>query len=155
MLSSFDSPRRTSKPGFGIIPLRVGAGASLLYLHAWSQAVAVFYFLWNRSSWDAISQLEKVGLPFPTMLAVVAALLAFLVAVSWLFGFLTRFSSFLFLPVALGALWVANRNLKFIDAEISVLYFLIALTLLISGPGWLSLDHLLRQRRTKNKSRYV
>ncbi len=155
MLSSFDSPRSSSKPNFGIIPLRVGAGASLLYLHAWSQAVAVYHFLWHRAPWDAISQLEKSGLPFPTTMAVVAALLTFLVAVSWLLGFLTRFSSSLFLPLALVALWIANRNSQFINAEICVLYFFIALTLLISGSGWLSLDTLFRRRRSKSKSVYA
>lgn len=155
MLSSFDSPRGSSRPGFGIVPLRIGAGASLLYLHAWSQAVAGFHFLWQRTPWETISQFEKAGLPFPTPLAVTAALLTFLVAVSWLLGFLTRFSSLLFLPCVLGALWVSNRNSEFDRAEICVLYFLIGLTMLIIGPGWLSLDTLLRQRRGKKKSRYA
>lgn len=155
MLSSFDSPRTSTKSSFGIIPLRIGAGASLLYLHAWSEGVAVFHFLWQRAPWVAISQLDKAGLPYPTTLAVVAALLTFLVAVSWLLGFLTRLASFLFLPLALGALWVANRNSEFVSAELCVLYFVIALTLLISGPGWLSLDTWFRQRRGKNKSRYA
>ncbi len=155
MLSSFDSPRSNPRPNFGIIPLRVGAGASLLYLHAWSQAVAVFHFLWNGTPWDAINHLKEVGLPFPTAMAVSSALIVFLVAVCWLLGFLTRFSSFLFLPFALGALWVANRSSQFNNAEICVLYFFIALTLLISGPGWLSLDTLFRRRRGKKKSRYA
>ncbi len=155
MLSAFDSPRSSSKPQFGIIPLRVGAGASLLYLHAWSQAVAAYHFLWSGTPWDAINHLKEVGLPFPTALAVTSALLTCLVAVCWLLGFLTRFFSGVFLPFALGALWVANRSSQFNNAEISVLYFLIALTLLISGPGWLSLDTLFRQRRSKSKSRYA
>ena len=154
MLSSFDPPRSNSGPLIGTIPLRLGAGASLLYLHAWAQAVAVFHFLWHRTPWDAVSQFEKAGLPFPKILAVSAALLATLVAISWLLGFLTRFFSFIFLPLAIGALWIANRNSQFVDAEVCVLYFFIALTLLISGPGWLSLDTLFRQRRGKNKSRY-
>lgn len=155
MLSSFDSPRSNAKPNFGIIPLRIGAGASLLYLHAWSQALAAFHFLWNGTPWDAINHLKEVGLPFPTALAVTAALLTFLVAVCWLLGFLTRFSSGMFLPIALVALWVANRTSQFNHAEICVLYFLIALTLLIRGPGWLSLDTLFRQRRSRSKSRYA
>ncbi len=155
MLSSFDSPRSSSRPNFGIIPLRIGAGALLLYLHAWSQAMAGYRFLWQRAPWDAISQFEKAGLPFPIPLAVTLALLTFLVAVSWILGFLTRFSSLLFIPLALGSLWIANRNAEFINAEICALYFFIALTLLISGSGWLSLDTLFRQRRGKNKSRYA
>jgi uncharacterized membrane protein YphA (DoxX/SURF4 family) len=152
MLSS--SSARNSTPVVASIPLRIGAGLTLLYLHSWTQARAAFFAIWKQQPWDAIEHLGKLGLPFPKVMAITTAILGALVATGWILGFLTRIFSLIMMPLALGALWVANRSSQSGDAEISLLYFLIALTLLISGPGWLSLDTLFRRRRGKPKSKY-
>ncbi len=144
-----------SPPIIGIIPLRIGAGVSLLYLHAWTEAIAAWHYLWNQTPWDAIATLgEKAGLPFPQVLAVTAATIAAFTGVSWILGFATRFASFIFLPVALGALLVSNRTEQSFAAESCVLYFLIGITLLVNGAGWLAVDTLfgLRKRDKKKSS---
>ena len=131
-----------STPIIGVIPLRIGAGATLLYMHAWQEAVSAWQHLWNQAPWGSIATLTTAGLPLPQVLATVAAAVAAFTAVSWILGFATRFAAFIFLPVALGALLVSNRTGQSIAAEACVLYFLAAVTLLVSGSGWLAVDTL-------------
>ena len=155
-LSSFNKPRVQSGPFVGTIPLRIGAGALLLYLHAWTQTKLAYDALWNRKTWDIIDLVEKAGLPFPRILAIAAALITVAVAASWILGFLTRLFSVLFIPVTIGALMVCNRIQLTHGAEASILYFLVAVTLVVSGSGWLSLDALLRRKREpKHDNLYI
>ncbi len=144
-------------PIIGIIPLRIGAGALLLYLHAWQAAGQAWQHVWNQTPWDVISTLEKAGLsPFMgKVLGAMAAGIAAFTAGSWILGFLTRFSSVLFMPVTLGALWVCNRVDLPYRSEGAVLYFLVALTLLVNGSGWLGIDTLFRLRRERQSSLYL
>ena len=153
------SPSEPSRTGIaailGVTPLRLGAALVLLYQHVWSQIPPAFQALWNGKAWDIIDLLIKAGLPFPMFLGIVAAVIAALVSVGWLMGFLTRVCAFMLIPVALGALIVCNRNGNLSGSEISLLYFFIAVTVAYSGPGWLSLDALFRRRgRSSKKLRY-
>lgn len=145
-------------PIIGVIPLRLGAGLTLMYMHAWQHAGLAWQHVWNQQPWDMIATMEKAGLG-PTMgklLAATAALVAVFTAASWILGFVTRFSSAIFLLVALGSLWVCNRVGDSIGAEASILYFLIALTLVVNGSGWLAIDTLFEMRRNrKSDSLYV
>jgi uncharacterized membrane protein YphA (DoxX/SURF4 family) len=154
MLSSFDSPSRTpsgTKTNFYIIPLRIGAGLSLLYLHGWTQAIGAWQHLWNQAPWDAVGLVEKAGLPLAQVLAVAGAAITAFTAVSWILGFVTRFSSMLFLPVTALSLLIANRTGQYTEAELCVLYFLIALTLICTGSGWIALDTFFGKKREKKR----
>ena len=134
----------------GTIPLRIGAGLVLIYLHAWRQAVDGWQHLAKQTPWGLPELLKKATLPYPDILAYVATVLAMAAAVSWLMGFLTRFFSFLFLLVALGGILAANSLNDHVAAETSVLYLFVALTLLITGSGWFSVDALFELRSRKN-----
>lgn len=142
-----------STPLIGVIPLRLGTGLVLLYMHAWQDAQSAWQHLWNQTPWDAIVTLEKAGLPWPKVLAVAAAGIAAFTGASWVLGFATRFASFIFLPVALGALLVANRTGQSFAAESCVLYFLIALTLLVKGSGWFAVDTLFAMSKGEKKKK--
>ncbi len=153
---SLSDPSRTGIAAIiGVTPLRLGAALVLLYQHVWSQIPLAFQALWNAKAWDMIDQLTKAGLPFAKFLALLAVVMATLVSIGWLLGFLTRVCAFMLMPLALGALIVSNRNGIPSGSEISLLYFFIAITVAYSGPGWLSLDALFRRRnRTSKKLRY-
>ncbi len=140
----------------GVIPLRLIAGICLLYLHGWSEGQAAWQHLWNGAQWDAIAFMEKAQMPWPRALAIAAASITAFTGASWVLGFATRFASFIFLPVAIGALLVANRTEQNYAAESCVLYFLIALTLMVNGSGWFSVDAIFRAARGggKKKSLY-
>ena len=128
----------------------------LLQQHVWTQTRLAFQALWNGRSWDVIELVGSAGLPFPKFLALVAALVALLVVVGWLLGFLTRLVAAVFLPVTLGALLVCNRAGNSAGAEISLLYFFTSIAVMFSGPAWFSLDALFRRRRpgSSGKLRY-
>lgn len=148
--STFDTP----PPIIGIIPLRIGAGALLLYMHGWQSAVLAWQHVWNQQPWDLITTMEKAGFN-PLMgkiFGALAAVVAAFTAVSWILGFVTRFSSTVFMPVVLGALWVCNKTDMVFRAEAAVLYFLVAVTLLVNGSGWLAVDTLFNMQREQKKS---
>src|SRR3954452_4052474 len=134
----------------GVIPLRLIGGINLLYLHGWTAAIEGWHHLWRGAPWDAITLLEKAQMPWPRVLAVAAAAVSAFTGASWILGFATRFASFIFLPVIIGGLLVANRAGQNYAAEAAVLYFLIALTLLVNGSGWLSIDALFNAARKRN-----
>lgn len=137
----------------GSVPLRIGAGLTLLYIHAWNQAIFAWQYVRHQKSWDAIDALQNMGLPFPKFLAVTIAVLVTLTALSWIFGFYTRLFSLLFLPITLGGLLAANRAGHGFAAESAVLYFFIAIAMILNGSGWLSLDAMLKDRRPRKKRR--
>ena len=148
--SQYDGPT----PIIGVIPLRIGAGALLLYMHAWQQGILAWQHVWNQQPWDMITTLERAGFS-PLMgkiFGAAAAVVAMFTAVSWILGFVTRFSSVVFMPVVLGALWVCNKTDMPFRAEAAVLYFLVAVTLVVNGSGWLAIDTLFRLRQERSKS---
>ena len=155
MISLNEPPRAGILASIGATPLRLGSAVVLLSQHVWSQVPLAFQALWNGKAWDVIDLVGRAGLPFPKFLALIAALVVMLVAVGWLLGFLTRVCAIMLVPVAIGALLVCNRSGYPPGSEISLLYLFIAITIAISGPGWLSLDALFRRRvRSSKKLRY-
>ena len=150
-----DSQRGGSAFIIGAIPLRLGAAFLLLHQHVWSQLPQAVQALWNAKSWDVIGAVTQSGLPFPKFLALAATVIVVLVTAGWLLGFLTRVCAFLLLPVTLGALLVCNSTGDAAGAETSLLYFFIAVTIMLAGPGWLSLDAIFKRRRgNASKPRY-
>ena len=135
----------------GVIPTRLIGGIALLYLHGWTAAVDAWNHLWHGTPWESIEFLNKAEMPMPRVLAIAAAGIAAFTGASWILGFATRFASFIFLPVILGALLVANRTNQNYAAETCVLYFLIALTLVVNGSGWFSVDALFNAARGRGK----
>ena len=148
MASFSDHSSRGSSTGWiTTIPLRIGVGATLFYLHGWGEAVAGWHYLVKQETWPLIGLLEKATMPYPIVLAYIAATLTTVTPACWIIGFLTRFFSIAILPVIIGALLLANRLGEHLEAEAALLYLLIALTLFITGPGWFSVDALFKERR--------
>jgi uncharacterized membrane protein YphA (DoxX/SURF4 family) len=141
----------------GVIPLRLIGGISLIYLHGWTAAHDAWQHLWHGAPWDAIEYLEKASMPMPRVLALAAAGITTFAGASWILGFATRFASYIFLPVAIGALLVANKMTASVEhsyaAETAVLYFLIALTLLVNGSGWFSIDAIFNAARGRGRGK--
>ncbi|TLD70314.1 DoxX family protein [Phragmitibacter flavus] len=160
MPSNFDrySPPRNESSlaaSLGLFLLRFGAGFVLFYVEGWNFAIRVWQHLWHGAPWGFIDTIANASLPLPKILAVVMAVVIVLSSVSWMLGFVTRFASVILLPVMALAVLISNRTgISTPTAEAAALYFFIALCLLISGPGWCSLDALFKMRRGK-KSIYV
>lgn len=153
MFSSGDTSTRNAPTGMvGVTPLRLGTALVLLQQHVWPHLPPAFQALWNGKSWDMIDLFSKAGLPWPKYLAVATAVIAALVCLCWLLGFLTRLSAVMFMPVALGAVMVCKSAGNADGTELSLLYFLIAISVAVCGPGWFSLDALFRRRRGSRTS---
>ena len=126
-----------------ICVLRIGAGLTLLWFHAWSGAVGAYQFLWNEKSWDWVDTFKTAGAPLPHITAPAAAIILAAVAACWTLGFLSRLFAAIFIPVGIGALLMA-RSLGSPLVESCWLYLFIAATLLLFGSGNLSLDGIFR-----------
>ncbi len=150
---SVDSSQSPTLSAIGTSPLRIGAGITLLYIHAWNQAIFAWQYIRHQQTTDFIETIRSIGLPMPNITAVVIAIVTTLTAIGWIFGFYSRLLSLLFLPITLGALLVANRADQGFAAESALLYFFIALTILINGSGWLSLDAIFIGRPRKKRRR--
>jgi uncharacterized membrane protein YphA (DoxX/SURF4 family) len=158
MLLSAGEPvtRPTADVGFGSILqtvsiLRIGAGASLMYFHGWPGGIGAYRFLWEEKAWDWVSAFEKGGMPVPHLLAPLAAVMIALIAGGWAIGFLTRLFSFFAIPVALGALVIAQR-IDPSQVEGVFLYLAIAITLLLFGSGNVSVDWFFNLARGKKEA---
>ena len=145
-------------PGWvGTIPLRIGAALTLGYLHVWPESLAAWHHLWNQAPWELPLILQKASFPYPHIVAYAGTVIACSVVLSWFFGFLTRFFSFIFLPVAIGIIFAGNSlNEATSVREIGALYLFIALSLLVTGSGWFSVDGIFQfgTRRPKKKTSF-
>jgi len=129
----------------GLMTLRIGTGLCLLVLHGSSKlAEAVGYF--QGHDWDLVHLTRSLGFPAPAFFAVCAALSesvgAFLVAC----GLYSRLAA---AAVAFNMLVAIHADLRAGSSiEDAYLYAVPLLTLLLTGPGALSLDHLLQRTGT-------
>jgi len=132
-------------PDVGLMTLRIGTGLCLVVLHGWSKlAEAVGYF--QGHDWDLVHLTRSLGFPAPAFFAVCAALSesvgAFLVAC----GLYSRLAAAAVAFNMLVAIYADLRDGSSI--EDAYLYAVPLCTLLLTGPGALSLDHLLQRIRS-------
>jgi uncharacterized membrane protein YphA (DoxX/SURF4 family) len=148
---SFSSTRPNSEFDIGtlfqtISILRIGAGLSLLWFHAWHGAIGASRFLWREQPWAWVDTFTKAALPVPHLAAPAAAAFLATVAVSWTLGFLTRLFALIAIPLSIAAILIARHSFPD-QIETAILYLFISLTLLLFGSGNISLDGLFRLGR--------
>src|SRR5437868_6030 len=132
---------RYSRSDWGLLLLRLGVAALLIGLHGWTRLGRAFNFAVHGTPWTFVDLVARLGFPFPAVFAVLSALsesvaVAFIAA-----GLFTRPAAAI---VAFNmAVALYNEAGKGDPIELPVLYLLIALVLVVAGPGALSVD---RQR---------
>lgn len=131
----------------GLLVLRLAAGLSLLGWHGWREAYGAWFHLWRKTSWSFPSTLGAMGFPWPVPSAVTLVAIGVLCSVFLVLGLLTRVSAILLGTAAVTAAFLYKAYPD--RAEKYLLYAAIYLVLLISGPGWLSADGLLRRAAVK------
>lgn len=132
-------------PAVGLLLLRVVSGVALM-IHGWGK-------IQNPFGW-----MDKPNAPsaIPDILQALAALGEFAGGAGLVVGLLTPFAALGVIATMLGAYFVVHKGDPWINPggssfELASVYFLIAATLLFTGPGKLSLDALLF---SKNKNRF-
>jgi uncharacterized membrane protein YphA (DoxX/SURF4 family) len=126
--------------------LRIGTGLCLVVLHGWSKLAEAVGYLQGHN-WDLVHLTRSLGFLAHAFLAVCAALSeslgAFLVAC----GLYSRLAA---AAVAFNMLIAIRADLRDGSSiEGAYLYAVPFFTLLLTGPGALSLDHLLQRVRTR------
>ena len=144
MTALFRPPAQSLRTSTGLLIIRVLAGVAFIY-HGYDKILDPFGWMGD----DA---------PFPALLLALAALSEFGGGIAWILGVLTPLASLglactmavatWFLAVVREAPFVASGGSSY---ELAAVYLAVALLLLLSGPGKLSLDAVLFRRRAANE----
>ena len=131
-------------PAIGLLFLRIVAGAALM-IHGWDKIQNPFGWMGENA-------------PVPGVLQALAALSEFGGGLALIVGFLTPLASLGIMSTMLGAYFVVHKGDPWINPggssfELASVYFLIAATLLLTGPGKLSMDALLLHKDKKRHGR--
>lgn len=134
--------------------VRIGAGTLLMVKHGVG-VVAAYHFLWNEKPWDWVQAFHNVGVPQAHLVAPAVAVIVAAVALSWIFGFLTRLFSTAFLPLLIVVLVFLRKGgvENAASIETAWLYLFITLTLILYGSGAVSVDQLFKLGQSGNRKR--
>jgi len=118
----------------GLLWLRLLMGAGMAY-HGYGK-------LFQGSVAQFGEFIAGMGLPFPHLLAWIAVLSEFLGGLCIMAGLGTRVAAFFVFGTMTIAVFVAHGADPFTKKELALAYWTIAGTLMMTGPGFLSVDRL-------------
>jgi putative oxidoreductase len=132
LVNRFFPPFISGRAALGLLILRVVAGAALM-LHGWSKIQQPFSWMGPNGQ--------------PAWVQAFAAGGEVLGGLALLLGLLSPLAALWVMATMSGAYFIAHRGDPWINPggksfELASVYFLIALTILFTGPGRFSLDHL-------------
>jgi putative oxidoreductase len=135
-----------SRPGndAALLLLRIGFAALLIGFHGWARANRATGFLFHGTPWTFVDVVGRLGFPFPAFFAVTSVASESIGALLLIPGYFTRVAAFLTVVNFSVALY--NEMHKGDPWELPALYLLMAVVILIAGPGRWSLDARLRGR---------
>lgn len=142
---------------------RVQAGLAQLERAQWTPQLLTRLFIgyfFFETGWSKIHNLDAMaerfagwGIPFPAFNAALSGYTELIGGALILIGLLTRFAAIpLFINMVVAILTVKMKAVTGLDEFVELdepLYALAFLWLFFSGPGWVSLDHLLWTRLTR------
>jgi putative oxidoreductase len=128
-----ESIRETLRP-IGLLIVRVVAGATMIYGHGWGKFQKFISGDWSFA--DPIGLGEGVSLGLAAGAEFGAALLVVV-------GLATRFAALPLVITMLVAAFIFHAGDPFGDKEMAIVYATIFLSLFFTGPGKISLDHVL------------
>lgn len=127
----------------GLLLLRVGVAGVMLYGHGLPKLLK-----WGEL-YDRFSDPIGIG-SMPTLALVVAAEVICSVLVA-----LGLFSRVALIPLVIDmvvAFFVVHDGAAFQQRELALLFLIPFVTLLVTGPGWYSLDNIRKRRKSKRKA---
>jgi putative oxidoreductase len=128
---------RYSHVDWGFLLLRLGFAALLAGLHGWARLVRAFNFVVHGTAWTFVGLVERLGFPLPSLFAVLSALSESVAVVFVALGLFTRPAAAIIAFNMAVALY--NETGKGDPLEVPSLYLLIAVVLVITGPGRLAI----------------
>jgi putative oxidoreductase len=122
----------------GLLILRLFAGLALALAHGWGKIPPSEQF---------VGWIGGMGFPAPAAFAWMAALAEFVGGLLLAAGLLTRPAAFVVTVHFLVVAFVAHAGDTFRERELALMFGVVALTLLLTGPGRYSADAALEGRR--------
>jgi len=129
---------RYSATDWGLLLLRLGFAALLIGLHGWTRLMRAYNLVVHGQPWPFVDLVGRLGFPFPSVFAVLSALSESAAVALIAAGLFTR-------PAA--AIVAFNMAVAFYNEagkgdpfELPALYLLLALVVVVAGPGALAVD---------------
>lgn len=129
--------------------LRFATGLTMLYFQAWYQCFRAWSYVWDKQSWSLVDQFEELGFGMPGVFATTLIVLCALLSLGLITGIYTRICAFLMLVLVTFILIVPVKLSGSLNVQVLLLYACMSFTLILSGGGRISLDHLLTGKKRK------
>lgn len=123
-------PRKTLSD-LGLLSLRAGVAGMMIFGHGWGKLTGF------SARAESFADPLGIGSTFSLALAVFGEVVC---AAALILGLFTRLAAIPFLTTMLVAAFLVNGGNDFAAKELALLYAVPALTLMLTGPGGLSLD---------------
>jgi len=148
------NPSTSSPAGFlsnDLCPLvlRFTAGLTMLFFQGWHQSIRAWSFVWDKKSWSLVDQLTELGFGYSGFIATSLIVLCTVLSIGLITGIYTRICAFLLFALMVFILIVPVELSGSLTVQTLLLYVGISITLILSGGGRISLDHLLTKRKRK------
>jgi putative oxidoreductase len=137
-LSRFLRPSVRGNTDLGLLALRLGFGLTLAFGHGLPKLITFE---------KHVSSVTKHGFPLPEVMAAISMLSELAGGILLGLGLLTRPAAVFVISTMLGAAFVVHSGDPFKKKELAFAYALVAVVLLVAGPGRHSLDARLSKGR--------
>jgi putative oxidoreductase len=124
---------RRDTTDIGLLVLRIGMAALLIGFHGWARLIRAFEYAVMGQPWTFVNLVQRLGFPYPPVFAVASALAESIAALLIGLGLFTRTGAVIL--VANMSVAFYNEAAKGDSFELPGLYLLLALVVLIAGPG--------------------
>ncbi len=112
--------------------------ALMVGFHGWSRIHRAIGYLFYQQQWTFVSVVERLGFPMPAVFAVLSVGAESVIPLLMAVGLFTRWSAAI---VAINmTVALLNELFKGDPIELPALYLLGAVTIMLLGPGGLSVD---------------
>lgn len=130
-----------------LLVLRLAAGGLMILFRGWTEVIVAWDFLWkdDRSAWALCETVKSWGVPQPVVVTSAVVLLGFAACCLLILGLVTRLSALVLLLIT-GFVLFKSFGQEGARVELTVFYVVSYFLLLLSGPGLVSLDALLKRR---------
>ena len=126
--------------------MRLGYAALLIGFHGWTRLLRAFHYAVHGQPWTFVQLVERLGLPFPGVFAVLSAMSESIAVLFIVLGLFTRWAAAVI--VINFSIAVYSEAHKGDPIELPALYLLGALVIAIAGPGRFSIG---KSRRKESK----